>query len=218
MREINLNREILFGSSDPEVSRSIASLVAKGKIRKLGPKIYTTNLIDEPANIIRRNLIDILGKRYPGAVISHRSAHEMRPTSKGEFFLTSTRKARVTDLPGIVINIAKGPAGQPTDISFNGLFISSEHRWMLECMQSTRKSGDSSKVLPIEKIENRLEKILLIGGKDRLNAYRDRLKSTANELGFQKEFDRINKIISTLLNTHSSSILTTKSHLLDFPI
>lgn len=211
MCDINLNREIIFGSSDTEVSRTISALEAQGKVRKLAPKIYTTNLIDEPVNIIRRNLIDILAKRYPGAVISHRSANEMRPTPTGEFFMTSTRKARVTDLPGIVINIVKGPKGQSTDISFNGLFISSQYRWMLECMQVSRKSGDNSKALPIEKIESRLERILLNGGEEKLNEYRDKLREIANDLGFQKEFDRLNKIISALLNTHSSDVLVTES-------
>lgn len=211
MCDINLNREIIFGSSDTEVSRTISALEAQGKVRKLAPKIYTTNLIDEPVNIIRRNLIDILAKRYPKAVISHRSANEMRPTPTGEFFMTSSRKARVTDLPGIVINISKGPKGQSTDISFNGLFISSEYRWMLECMQVSRKSGHYSKALPIEKIESRLERILLNGGEEKLNEYRDKLREIANDLGFQKEFDRLNKIISALLNTHSSDVLVTES-------
>lgn len=208
---IDTTKEIVFASSDPNISRRISALEKEGKLKKIAPRLYTSNTIDSAENIIKRNLIDILVWRYPNAVISHRSAKEMRPTPSGEFFLTTTQNKRITDLPGITINLLKGPAACEGDIPYYGLFIACEYRWMLENMQSSRKKGDESKVLPISVIEGKLEKILLMGGESKLNEYRDKLRETSEKLDMPEEFERINQIISALLATHSSEVLSTPS-------
>ena len=81
----------------------------------------------------------------------------------------------MTDLPGIILHFVKGPKATSHDIPFMGMHISGEYRYMLENMQVSRKSGDESRVLPVSVIENKLEQILLTGGEDRLNQYRDEL-------------------------------------------
>ncbi|WP_044266895.1 Fic family protein [Bacteroides timonensis] len=208
---IDTQKEIIFGSSDPNVSRVLSNKEKNGELRKIAPRIYTSNLIDNPENIVRRNLMEILAYRYPNALISHRSAKEMRPTPSGDFFLTSSTTRRVTDLPGIILNFAKGPQAIAKDIPFMGMHISGEFRYMLENMQVSRKSGDESRVLPIEVIETKLEQLLLTGGEDRLNEYRDELREVANELGMTNEFAKINNIISALLSTHDAEVLSTES-------
>lgn len=208
---LDLTKEIIFASSDPNISRQISAHEKSGKLQKIAPKIYTSNMIDSLENIIRRNIIDILVWRYPGAIISHRSAKEMRPTKEGNFYLTTTYSKKVKDLPGITIILQKGPIADKDDLPYNGIYISSEYRWMLENMQPSRKNAETSKVLPISEIESRLEKILLIAGESKLNEYRDKLRDVSERLDMAKEFDRINKIISALLATHSSDILTTPS-------
>lgn len=208
---IDTTKEIIFASSDPNISRRISALEKEGKLRKIAPRIYTTNMVDSQENIVRRNIIDILVWRYPNAIISHRSAKEMRPTPTGDFFLTTTRSKRISDLPGITINLIKGPAACEGDIPYQGLYIAGECRWMLENMQTSRKESDASKVLPPATVEGKLEKILLVGGEAQLNNYRDQLRKTSEQLGMAKEFERINKLISALLATHSSDVLSTPS-------
>lgn len=209
--KVDTQKEIIFGSSNPNISRVLSKKEKEGELRKVAPRIYTTNRVDSLENIVRRNLIDILVYRYPDALISHRSAKEMRPTATGDFFLTNSTTRRVTDLPGIILNFVKGPKASPHDIPFMGMHISGEHRYMLENMQMSRKSGDESRVLPISVIENKLEQILLTGGEDRLNEYRDELRTVAEELGMQTEFAKINNIISALLSTHDAKVLSTDS-------
>ena len=65
--------------------------------------------------------------------------------------------------------------------------------------------------MPVYVVEVKLEKLLLIGGENKLNEYRDKLRETSEKLGMPKEFERINKIISALLATHSSEVLSTQS-------
>ena len=209
--KIDLTKEIIFASSDANVSRQISLLEKSGKLRKVAPRLYTSNTLDSLENIVRRNIIDILVWRYPEAIISHRSAKEMRSTQDGNFFLTSSYSRKITDLPGIIINLQKGHKADVEDMPYNGLFIASEYRWMLENMQSSRKEEHESKCLPISEIELRLEKILLVGGEDKLNEYREKLRTVSERLDMQKEFTKINKIISALLSTHSSDVLVSSS-------
>ncbi|MDE5612992.1 MAG: Fic family protein [Odoribacter sp.] len=209
--KVDTRKEIIFGSSDANVSRELTKKEKNGELRKVAPRIYTSNLVDSLENIVRRNLIDILVYRYPNALISHRSAKEMRPTATGDFFLTNSTTRRVTDLPGITLNFIKGPKATSQDIPLMGIHISGEYRYMLENMQISRKSGDESRILPISVIENKLEQLLLTGGEDRLNQYRDELRKVANELGMQTEFAKLNNIISALLSTHNTKVLSTDS-------
>lgn len=207
----NLSKEIIFSSSNSSVSRKISSAEKSGKIKKIAPRIYTSNMLDSAENIVKRNLIDILTWRYPNAVISHRSAQELRPTNSAEFFLTYTFRKKISDLPGITININEGPKAIEGDILFNGIYISSEYRWMLECMQISKRKGEQSKVLPITFIENRLEKMILIQGEDKLNEFRDKLRQVSVLLNMPIEFQKLNRIISALLATHNVNVLSNDS-------
>src|SRR5262245_12277966 len=83
-------QEVVFSSSDPKYSKQISKLEKAGKLRKIASRIYTSNFTEIPETIIRRNLFTILGKLYPGSMLSHRSALEFQPTSAGHIFLTYT--------------------------------------------------------------------------------------------------------------------------------
>ena len=60
MKELDLDKEIVFAPSDPDVSHAIARLIKQEKLRKIAPRLYTTNLIDSPESIVRRNIMNIL--------------------------------------------------------------------------------------------------------------------------------------------------------------
>jgi hypothetical protein len=59
---------------------------------------------------------------------------------------------------------------------------------MLECMQISKRQGEQSKVLPVSFIENRLEKMILIQGEDKLNEFRDKLRVVSVKLNMPLEF------------------------------
>ena len=66
--KVDTQKEIIFGSSDPNISRVISKKKKDGELRKLAPRIYTTNLIDSPANIgLSRNLVGI-NFRHPNVM------------------------------------------------------------------------------------------------------------------------------------------------------
>jgi len=44
--KIDTRKEIIFGSSDPNVSRALTKKAKEGEVRKVAPRIYTPNLVD----------------------------------------------------------------------------------------------------------------------------------------------------------------------------
>ncbi|TRX03729.1 Fic family protein [Flavobacterium gawalongense] len=201
-------QEIIFSSSNPEISRAISRLLKEGHIRKIAPKIYTPNLEEDPSVIIRRSLFRIIGHLYPGILLSHRSALEFAPTKTGDIFLTYTYERKVK-LPGITLNIVKGhpPIAGDNPMS-DGLYVAQKERAMIENFQESRKSGEESKTLERRQIEDKLETIVRVQGEDGLNALRDKAREISEVLGMEKEFNKLNAVIGSMLATRNSKILT----------
>ena len=71
--KVDAQKEIIFGSSDPNVSRMLSKKEKDGVLRKVAPRIYTTNLIDSLENIVRRNLID--NGHFPRMIMNAELVH-----------------------------------------------------------------------------------------------------------------------------------------------
>jgi len=199
--------EIIFASSDSKEAYKISKLLRDNKIKKIAPRLYTINFDEEPPEIIRRNILDIIGNLYPGALLSHRSAFEFKPTSTNQLFVTHSYTKKVK-LPGVTINFLKGKGPVDGDNKFVAdLFISSKERAFLENLRISKKVGPYSKTLSIPQIEEKLDDILRIHGEDELNRVRDKARKLSVVLEMQKEFSSLNKIISALLTTKPSKIL-----------
>ena len=203
--------EIVMATSDKSLSQQRTSMIKKGLLRKIAPKIYTTNLEDEPDVIIRRNVFYIIGQLYPQAVISHRSAYELKPTADGDIYLTYSYSKNIS-LPGLKIHLMEGPKGTEHDMPFiENLHISSLERRTLENLQKGRARGNSSKCLPRTSIEEFLERMLQVNGESGLNAFRDKARVVSKELDMKEEFETLNHIIGAILSTKPSGILTSAS-------
>ena len=201
-------QEIIFSSSDPKISKQISKLERNGKIRKIAQRVYSSNHTDPPEEIIRRNLFMVLGRLYPGAILSHRSAFEFKPTVEGQVFLTHSYTKKV-NLGGITIRFLEGYRAIKGDNEISGgLYVSQRARAFLENLQTSKNVSGSSKCLRLTQIEDKLEQIIRINGEEELNNVRDRAREIATELSMEKEFEKLNKIISALLTTHTPKILS----------
>jgi hypothetical protein len=201
-------QEVIFSSSDQRISKQISKLEKNGSIRKIAQRTYSSNLVDEPEAIIRRNLFIVLGRLYSGAVLSHRSAFEFEPTNEGHIFLTYSYTKKV-NLAGIILRFLEGHKALQGDNQISGgLFASQRARAFLENLQASKNVSGSSKCLPITTIESKLEQIIRVNGEEEINNIRDRAREIAPELKMEKEFERLNNIISALLTTHTPKILS----------
>ena len=192
----------------------MAGSAGASKLRKIAPKIYTTNMEDIPEDIIKRNIFYILGQLFPQAVISHRTAFELKPTPSGDIFLTYSYTKNIS-LPGITVHLLAGPKGTERDMPFiENLFVSSDERRILENLQKARAGKDGvSKCLPREDIENYLEKMLQVGGEAGINKFRDCAKSVSQELNMECEYGTLDSIIGALLSTKPASVLSSPKSL-----
>ena len=199
--------EIIFGSSDPGRSKKISRWQKEKRVRKLIPRVYTSNLRDSAEVIIKRNFWIILGHLYPGAILSHRSALEGGPTTDGHIFLTYKYK-RIVKYPGITVHLISGPAATKNDPEFiSGLYISSQARAFLENLQDSRETGGMSKVLDRVVLEERLDQICRIKGEDALNQLRNEAQRQAADLDLDKAFNKLTHIISAIFSTHAADEL-----------
>lgn len=143
--------ELFFASKNPKEAYLISKMLKEKKIRKIAPRIYTTNFAELPSDIIKRDILEIIGNLYPGAVLSHRSAFEFKPTSTNNIFITYDYTKKIK-LPGVTINFLEGKGAIEGDNKiFGNLYASSKERAFLENLQITKKAGSDSKTLGIHK-------------------------------------------------------------------
>jgi hypothetical protein len=197
MGNFNYLEEIYFTGSDKY--KLIQSLLIKGLIKKIAPEIYTSKLDSEPAEIIRRNIFQIIAKKFPEGVISHRSAFELAAYQDNIF--VTTKYTDKYSLPGITINLLKGPAPIPGDGSLFGASYSQRERALLENMQISK--GKPPKCLSREQIEEKLEMFLRTHGEEYLNQIRDKSRTIAQQLSMNDEFLKLDGIIGAMLSTKS---------------
>ncbi|MBN2571330.1 MAG: Fic family protein [Ignavibacteriales bacterium] len=199
--------EIIYSSSDKKISGEISKLVKNKKLKKIAPRIYTSNFFDSESSIIRRNLLFILGKLYPGSILSFRSAFEFKPAEDGSIYLTY-KYSKLIYLLDLKIKLIKGKGPVEGDNKvFGELYVSQKARAFLENLTRDKTSGSSKRNLSTEEIERELEKIIVTQGEKEINELRDNARKISVMLNFHEEFRKLNKIISALLKSHPSDIL-----------
>lgn len=202
---MNRLQEIIIGSK--ERSKEIGKWEKQGLLRKIAPRVYTSSLEEAPEKIIRRNWYRLVSDLFPDAFLSHRSALERMPTPEGHLYLTRSYKGLV-ELPGLTLHFSKGPEPLEDDTLFFGnLKASGLSRAYLENLQRSKGSGEESKTLNREQLEEKIEGFLRVKGEQALNEVRDRAKVIAPALEMEKELAELNQLITDLLGTGLSKRL-----------
>lgn len=195
--------------STKETSAAAYRGIKQGQLRKLASRLYTRNLTDNPADLVRRNVWPIVSGYLPGALIADRTAIENAPASDGSVFLIADSRREIK-LPGITIRTRKGFGPLEGDRPFiGGLHLSSQARAYLENMEPTRRrEGAVARTLGRKEIEARLEAMLRRGGADSLNRLRDEARLLAPQLNQQESFQALDGLIGALLGTQNVELVT----------
>lgn len=197
--------ELVISMGDSNVSRTISRAAMAGELRKIAPKIYTSNFEDSAENIISRHRYQILSSLFPNGVISHRSAFDGGSFSDGTVILTY-KYSKIVKLPGFTIQLLKGPGPDPEDTPFlANLYISSRGRAFLENISSRREVKGVVKKVSKQVVEERLDRIARIYGDEELNILRDQAREVSKRLGMKQEFDVLDKLIGSFLGTKSDT-------------
>ncbi len=182
--------------------RWMAALLAEGRIRKVGPRLYASVPDAHVAGAVRASWSTIVGRLFPRALLSHRSALEFTPSPDGEIFLTATTHRAVT-YPGLTLRFLRGPAPLADDPPFLTFRSSSRARAFLENLAA---APPDPRCLPIAQLEERLEQVLEVDGEAGLDQLRDRARAIGEELGWTRAARRLDALIGTLLGTRSETI------------
>lgn len=200
---------IVTPSGNETEDRRLRREAAAGTIRRLLPGIYTTNLRDTPEAIVRRNIWPLLGRLFPGAVVSARTAADMSLSAAagGPAFVFLTGPSRRSySLPGIEVRIAAGPSQLAGDTPLMGLFLASPARQLLENLKPTRDRSGMARALGREKVEELLARQCDIAGEERLNQIRDHARQLARALDAEREFAQLDSIVGALLRTRDQPL------------
>lgn len=204
--------EILFADSrDKAYSMRLSRWLKAGQVRVLAPRIYTTALRDEPAVVVRRNLLRIAAWYYPEGVVGFRSAMEGFLVG-GVLYLThAAARSEPVELPGARIFAVPGPGPHAGDIPYGvGLYRASQARALLECLQTVRGNARGrERAWDDRQAETWLERDIARGGDAGFNLLREQARHLAPVLQMEPAMARLDRLAGLLLGTRTDSNLLT---------
>lgn len=188
--------------SSSAISREVSRRVKAGQLRKLGSRLYTTNLVDAPEAIVLRNLWDIVAGYFPGALIADRTALENAPATDGSVCLVTESDSMLT-VPGMMLRPRRGKSPQESDRPFlNGLFLSSTARaWLDNLRPSRARGGRLPRTLPRPELEDRLDDLIWRGGVEAANRLRNEARALAPMIDRTAEAKRLDALIGSVLGS-----------------
>lgn len=195
---------LLFPAQSKAEEAWLTKLKKEKKIRKIGPRLYTSVAKAQEKAVVRSQWTQIVSRLYPESLLSHRSALEYKPSPENKIILTGATNRQVV-YPGLTLHFLRGPKAQRDDLQFAGFRVSSAARAYLENFSTTKATSWQS--LSITELENKLESLLQVKGEKTLNEIRDAAIKISQKLSWEKEFKKFDQLIGTLLGTRSDQVL-----------
>ena len=177
---------------------TLSRAVASGRIRRLAPRLYTADLLSDPAEVVVENRWRILGRVLPGAVVADRSAAENGRVSTGLLFVVAEGKRKSVRLPGMEIQVRPGgPLAEPfEDLPWpDGLRMSSPARTLVDNLVLSRgRSGRVSRTLSLAELEDWLTRKAIVWGPERMVRLRCEAIALAEAIGATERVERIGRL------------------------
>jgi hypothetical protein len=195
----------------PEDSRWASRAAKRGEIRRLARGLYTSNLDEPAAQLVRRRWYDVAALYFPAAVIVDRSAVLAGPADDGSLFLDVGPRPvnpRPVVLPGLTLRPRNGPGPVEGDTEFIALDVSSPARMVLDNLRPSRVRSGVSRTLRREELEEYLDRIARVRGAQALNELRDAARAVAPALGAEQQLADLEQLVGALLGTHEASLRT----------
>lgn len=198
-----MDSKVVFSEDVPD--STLHDRVARGELARLARGIYTPDVDADPNEVVRRSWREIVGRRFPDAVVTDRSAIWAQPHD-GYLFITSGREA-VLDLPGLTVVSRKGPGPIAGDIVMGaGVSLASRPRALLDNTRATRKRGDRPPAtLSRVELADWIDHLCTVDGAERVSGYRDEAETLANELNASPgRVETLNELVGAALGTRDA--------------
>ncbi|MFN7097624.1 MAG: cell filamentation protein Fic, partial [Gammaproteobacteria bacterium] len=184
------------------------------KLRRIYHGIYTDDLTSSIEQLVQKNWMQIVSFIIPEGILSHRTAVDLKPfpfKSQYIVFITSTY-TKTINLPGLIIKIYQGDNHHFIEPVLPNLARSNMPRFLLENLNRVTSHYKNIKTVGTEGVEFLLARELRLRGENRINQIRDEAYIIAEKLSLLIENEKLNKIISALLGTHSTQDILSGSY------
>lgn len=195
---------LLFAAQTKAEESRLAALKKAKRIRKIGPRLYTSLPKSETEAFVRAEWAQIVSHLYPDSLLSYRSALEYRPNEEGRIILTASTNREVR-YPGIILEFVRGPAPRADDPGFFNFHVSSLARALLEIFSTNSRS--LHRTLPDAQIEEHLITLLKAKGEKEINRLRDHAREVARDLKMERAFQKLNPLISAILGSQPGHLM-----------
>ncbi|NRB42644.1 MAG: Fic family protein [Pseudomonadales bacterium] len=202
----------LLFSSDITTAEA-SKRIKKGELTRIRNGIYVdTQNNEEIIKTLNNKWMEVACFISNQSVAIARTAATLLPADNHIYLESGELKKRRTTLVGhLKFDISPGNSLdgiEPITMRFKRSNLA---RYCLENLAQSRGPASKRKTLGTDWVETELVKIIRKRGEQGLNTLRDEAKELAPKLGLEKEFEKLNKILSSLLQTHSANgILQTR--------
>jgi hypothetical protein len=199
-----MDNTIIFTEDLPD--STVHDRATRGDLVRLAHGIYSTDVGSDPSDVVRRSWREIVGRRFPNAVVTDRSAVWAGPHD-GYLFIASEREATL-ELPELTIVSRKAPAPVEGDIAMGGgVHLASRPRALLDNTRPSRKRGHRpSATLTRSELADWIDHLCTVDGAERVSAYRDAAETLAEAFGAPPErVEALNELVGAALGTRTST-------------
>lgn len=195
----------LFFSTDHKEAKRLSYLFQQKKLQRLYQGIYSDDLKSSVETIVREKWMQIVAYIVPKGILSFRTALELKPTYYDKehlvAFVTSSYVKTIM-LPGLIIKVLKGNCDSYYEQVLPSLARSNLPRVLLENLSTVRGANKGIKTIGAQGVEIELAKEMRYKGEKFLNKIRDEARQIAHDLGYEKEFIKLNNMVSSMLSTN----------------
>jgi hypothetical protein len=193
----------IFGSTS-QTSRRVGRWLRQGIIRKIGPRLYTSDLVTPAATLIQEHLWDTVAHVAPMAVVGHRTSL-LGAMSEETVYVTAPYARRMT-LPGLTVVFVPGPGPLAGDRPFvNGLFYASTARAILENLMPSRQVAGTRRALPADELWARLSEMAMTGGVEWGNEVSQLMREIAEPLGATAQLAMAVRLVERAVTQRSAT-------------
>ena len=198
-----MDSSLVFNGDMP--ASTIGGMVARGALRRVAPGVYVRE-DNDPTQVVRAEWRTIVGRLFPDAVVTDRSAPSGGPVDD-VLYVARDGRPRDAVLPGLRIRARRGAGPQPDDVSLpGGLHLASVGRGLAEnCLASRPRGGNIARTLDDSELGDWIDRLCRNEGEQRLAQHRLRAEELADVLGVPRaRLARLNELIGLALTTRQS--------------
>jgi Fic/DOC family protein len=212
--------EIIFTGDLPR--QTISDRVRRGELRALTTGVYTTDMASTSETIVARYWHIIVGRLFPDAVITDRSA--LTGGKVGDYlYLAHNRRTREVELPGLIALARPGAGPLDDDILLpGGLFQASRGRALAENTRPSRsRGGRPRRTLDDDELASWIDRLCHYDGEEKLQQYRIRAEELATSVDAPADgMIRMSKLIGAALGSQkvksANTALNARQHGIPF--